>query len=62
MGGSCGTFRGAHNAYRVVGWELDRKKQLGRSTCRWEDNITMHLEEAGREGVDWIHMAQDRDK
>jgi hypothetical protein len=45
----------------VVG-NRDRKKQLGRPTCRWEDNITMHLEEAGWEGVDWIPMAHDMDK
>jgi len=62
MGGECGTHRGAQNAYRFVGGKLDRKKQLGRPTCRWEDNITMYLEEAGWEGVDWIHMAQDMDK
>jgi len=55
-------YQGPHNAYRVVGGKRDRKKQLGRPTCRWEDNITMHLEEAGWEGVDWIHMAQDGGK
>jgi hypothetical protein len=26
---------------------------------RWEDNITKDLKEIGREGVDWIHLAQD---
>jgi hypothetical protein len=28
---------------------------------RWEDNIRMYLREIGWEGVDWIHVAQDRD-
>jgi hypothetical protein len=27
---------------------------------RWEDNIRMDLGEIGFEGVDWIHLAQDR--
>jgi hypothetical protein len=29
---------------------------------RWEDNIRMDLREIVSEGVDWIHLAQDRDK
>jgi len=29
-------------------------------TCRWEDNIRMDLRETGWEGVDWIHLGQDR--
>ena len=28
----------------------------------WEDNIKMGLKEIGWEGVDWINVAQDRDK
>jgi len=38
------------------------KKPLGRPRSRWEDNIKMDLEEVGWEGVDWIHLAQDRDQ
>jgi hypothetical protein len=37
-----------------------KKKPLGRPRRRWED-IRMGLREVGREYVDWIHMAQDRD-
>ena len=28
----------------------------------WEDNIKMDLQEVGYEGVDWIQLAQDRDR
>jgi len=28
---------------------------------RWEDNIRMDLREIGWEGVDWIHVGEDRD-
>ena len=29
---------------------------------RWEDNIKMDLQEMGRVGVDWIELAEDRDR
>jgi hypothetical protein len=31
-------------------------------TSVWEDNIKMDLQEVRWEGVDWIDMAQDRDR
>jgi hypothetical protein len=39
-----------------------RKDTFGRPRCRWEDNIRMDLREIGWEGVDWMHLAQDRDR
>jgi hypothetical protein len=38
------------------------KKPLGRRRCRWVENIKMDLGEIGWDGVDWIDLAQDRDK
>jgi hypothetical protein len=35
----------------------DHLEDLG---ADWEDNIRMNLRETGWEGVDWIHLAQDR--
>jgi hypothetical protein len=32
----------------------------GRPRCRWEDNIKVDLNEIVDEGVDWIHLAQNR--
>ena len=29
---------------------------------RWEDNITMDLQEVGYRGMDWIDLARDRDR
>jgi len=40
----------------------DGKRPLGRSRRRWEDKIKMDLKEVGCEGMDWIELAQDRDK
>jgi hypothetical protein len=38
------------------------KRPLGRARRRWVDSIKMDLKEIGWDGVDWIDMAQDRDK
>jgi len=38
------------------------KRLFRRPRCRWEDNIRMDIWEKGWEGVDWIHLAQDRDQ
>jgi len=39
-----------------------RKRPLGRPRRRWEDNIKMDLQEVGCGGMDWIEVAQDRDR
>ena len=38
------------------------KRPLGRPRPRWEDNIKMDVQEVGCEGMDWIELAQDRDR
>jgi hypothetical protein len=38
------------------------KRPLGRTICRWVDNIKMDLREIGLNGVDWIDVVQDRDQ
>jgi hypothetical protein len=38
------------------------KRPLGRSRHRWEDNIKMDFQEVGCGGMDWIELAQDRDR
>jgi hypothetical protein len=50
------------NACRLLVGKPEGKIQLGRSRRRWEDNIKMDLLEIGWGGVDWIGLAQDRDK
>jgi hypothetical protein len=37
-------------------------RPLGRPRCRWEDNIKIDLQEVGLEVIDWIELAQDRDR
>ena len=38
------------------------KRPLGRPRRIWEDNIKMDLQEVGFVGMDWIDLAQDRDR
>ena len=38
------------------------KRPLGRTRRRWKDNIKMCLQEVGCGGVDWIDLAQDKDR
>jgi hypothetical protein len=44
--------------YRV----LVGKPPLGRPRCRWGDNIKLDLQEVGCGCMDWIELAQDRDR
>jgi hypothetical protein len=39
-----------------------KKSTLIRNNYKFEGNIKMYLKEIGCEGVDWIHLAQDKDK
>jgi hypothetical protein len=40
----------------------EEKRPLGRPIRRWEDNIKMDLEKLGGGDMDWIELAQDRDR
>ena len=48
--------------YRVLVGKPEGNRPLGRLRHRWEDNIRMDLHEVGCGGVDWIEMAQYRDR
>jgi hypothetical protein len=50
------------NAYRSLVGKPEEKRPLGRPRCRWVDNIKMNLLEICWGSVDWIGLAQDRDK
>ena len=48
--------------YRALVGKPEGKRPLGRPRGRWEDNIQMDLQEMGCRSVDWIELAQDRDR
>jgi hypothetical protein len=45
--------------YRVLVGKPEGKRSLGSPRRRWDDNITMDLQEVGCGGMDWIDLAQD---
>jgi hypothetical protein len=50
------------DVYTVLVEKPEGKRPLGRPRCRWEDDIKMDLQDVGCGGMDWIELAQDRDK
>jgi hypothetical protein len=48
--------------YRVFVGKPEGKRPLGRPRRRWEDNIKVDLQEVVSRGLDWIKLAQDRDR
>jgi hypothetical protein len=50
------------NVYNILVGKPEGKRPLGRPRRRWEYNIIMVLRKIGRDVMDWIHLAQDRDQ
>jgi len=48
--------------YRVLVGKPEGKRPLGRPKPKWEDNIKVDLQEVGCGCMDWIEMAQVRDR
>jgi hypothetical protein len=62
MGGACSSDVGGEKLYRVLVGKPEEKRPLRRPRRRWEDNIKADLQEVVCRGVDWIELAQDRDR
>jgi hypothetical protein len=50
------------NVYRILVGNPEGKRPLERPRRRWRDGIKIDLRETGWGGVEWIHLAQDRDR
>jgi hypothetical protein len=50
------------NAYRILMGNPEGKRPLRRQRSRWANNIKMDLREIRWDGMDWIDVAQDRDR
>jgi hypothetical protein len=48
--------------YNILVGRPEGRRPLGRPRQRWEDNIKMDLREIGFWDVNWINLAQDRDR
>ena len=56
------SIRERRGVYRVLVGKTERKRPLERPRHRWEDNIKMAPQEVGFGGMNWIDLAQDRDR
>ena len=55
-------MRERRDVYRVLVGKPEGKSPLGIPRRRWEDNIKKDLQEVGCVGMDWMKLAQDRDR
>ena len=62
MGGECSKYGVEERCIQGFGGKPEGKRLFGRTRRRWEDNIKMDLQEVGCEGMEWIDLAQDRDR
>jgi hypothetical protein len=61
-GGSCSAHGEDEKCIKRFGQKTEGKRPLRRPRHKWEDNIRIDLREIGWEGVDWMHLVQDRDQ
>jgi hypothetical protein len=55
-------MRDRRGVFRVLVGKPEGKRSLGRPRRRWDDNNQMGLQEVGCAGMEWIELAQDRDR
>jgi len=53
---------GRGEVHKCMVVQYEERRTVGRTRCRWEDNIKMYIYEVGGGGMDWIDLAQDRDR
>ena len=53
---------GRRGVYRVLVGRPEGKEPLGRPRRGWEDNIKMDIPEVEWGGMDWIDLAQNKDR
>jgi hypothetical protein len=62
MGGARSRYGEMRGAYRILVGRPEGRRPLGRPRSRWKDNIKIDLQEMGWVGMDWIELAQGRDR
>ena len=60
--GTCSTYGESRDVYRVMVGKREKKRHLEDPGVDGENNIKMDLQELGCEVMDWIAVAQDRDR
>jgi hypothetical protein len=62
MDRACSTNGNRRNAYRILVGKPEGRRPLGRPRRRWVNNIKIDFREIELDGIDWIDLAQDRDR
>ena len=62
MGWACGAYGCGEGVYRVLLGKPEGRRPLGRPRRRWVDNIRMNLQKVRCGYMDWIRLAQGRDR
>jgi hypothetical protein len=62
MGGACSTYGGEERHIQGLVLKPEGRRPLGRPGRRWEDNIKVDRQKVGCGAMDWIELAQDRDR
>ena len=62
MGGACSLYGEWRGVYRVMVWKREGERPDGRSRRGWEYLIRIYLQQVGCGCVDWIELAQDRNR
>ena len=55
-------YGGEERCIQGVGGETGGKETIGRPSSSWQDNIKMDLQEVKCGVMDWIKLAEDRDR
>jgi hypothetical protein len=61
MSRACSTNGEKRNECRILVGMPERKRPLGRPSCRWMDNIKMDFRETEWDGMDCINLDYNRD-
>jgi hypothetical protein len=62
LAGHVTRMREKRNAYKILVGKPEEKRPLGIPRRRWEDNIKIDLREIEWGRMDWIDLAQDRER
>jgi hypothetical protein len=62
LDGTCGEYGQDEKYVNDFGGKTERQRRLDRQKVRWENHYIMDLKELGRKGVNWIDLAQDKNK
>jgi len=62
LAGHVAGVRERRDLYGILVGRPGGRRPFGKPRRRWEDNIKTDLQETGCGGMDWIELAQDRDR